>query len=65
MTEEPLYAHMKYCMRDPGRIQSPEFRAKIEAGISLGAATPANIERTVSRWLSEAEALDGAKQRDA
>jgi hypothetical protein len=67
-TQEALYAHMKYCMRDPGRIQSPKFRKKLESRISVGALVPADVDRTVCHWLSEADAfpsLDGCGLRQS
>ncbi|MFM8807540.1 MAG: hypothetical protein ACKOJB_01300, partial [Chthoniobacterales bacterium] len=36
VSQEPLYAHLKYCKRNPGSNQSPEFRKELESRITIG-----------------------------
>jgi hypothetical protein len=56
-TTEPLYAHLKYCKKDPGSNQSPEFRNELESRIAIAGPLPAEVSRVVDHWLAEAKAF--------
>jgi hypothetical protein len=53
-TEEPLYAHLKYCKKEPGSDQSPEFRKELESRIAIAGPLPAGVGYAVEHWLEEA-----------
>ena len=53
-TAEPLYAHMKYCKKDPGSNQSPEFRKELESRIANAGPLPADVDGAVRYWLAKA-----------
>jgi hypothetical protein len=57
VSQEPLYAHLKYCKKNPGSNQSPQFRKELESRITIGSPIPENVERATSRWMRSADSL--------
>jgi hypothetical protein len=51
--KEPVYAHMKYCKKDPGSNQSPEFRKALEAGIQIAGEIPENVKVALEEYLPQ------------
>lgn len=50
-TDQPLYAHMKYCKRAPGSNQSEQFRMALEKGIQMGEPVPEEFSLTLRKYL--------------
>jgi hypothetical protein len=50
-SERNLYAHMKYCKKNPGSNQSPEFRKDLESAIKSGDEIPEEIKLTLQSYL--------------
>jgi hypothetical protein len=55
VVQEPVYAHMKYCKKDPGSNQSPEFRKALEAGIQIVGEIPENVRVALEEYLPQAK----------
>jgi len=49
----PVYAHMKYCKKNPGGNQSPKFNAELEKNIKINGLLSPDIKKTVLKWLSQ------------
>jgi glycosyltransferase involved in cell wall biosynthesis len=49
-SEEELYAHLKYCKRNPGKNQSAGFRQELETEIRPGGAIPDEFLLTLERF---------------
>lgn len=48
---EPTYLHLKYCKKDPGSNQSPEFRKALETGIQTAGPIPEAFRATLEKYL--------------
>jgi len=49
-SEQELYAHLKYCKRNPGKNQSHGFRQELEAEIRTGEAIPEEFLSALARF---------------
>jgi hypothetical protein len=50
-SSNPMYAHLKYCKRDPGSNQSQQFRSALEAGIRVGEYISEEFKFLLQRYL--------------
>jgi glycosyltransferase involved in cell wall biosynthesis len=57
-SEVELYAHLKYCKRNPGNNQSAQFRQELEAEIRLGDAIPYELLLTLRQFNLIGEKAD-------
>jgi len=52
-TSTPMYAHLKYCKKDPGSNQSTEFRLQLEKSIEIGELIPSNLRSLLRYHLGD------------
>jgi hypothetical protein len=48
--ETPIYVHLKYCKKNPGKNQSPSFRSELEQDMAVEGPIPEEFAQTMSRF---------------
>jgi glycosyltransferase involved in cell wall biosynthesis len=55
VSDNELYAHLKYCKRNPGSNQSSGFRKNLEMGIDTGDKIPEHMRQALQQYLPQAK----------